>query len=376
MVRHFCNKQDESFIQLALNASKPNIGLTHFNPIVGCIVVKNDTIISIGVTNKGGTPHAEEVAIKKAADQTIGATLYVTLEPCAHFGKTPPCVDLIIKSKIARVVIATVDPDTRVNGLGIEKLKQAGIEVIVGVLEKQAQELNHGFFTTKKLSRPFITLKLAISLDGKIASKNSDSKWITSEKSRLYAHYLRAKNDAILVGANTIKADDPMLDCRIAGLEGYCPARIILSSKLNMNLNSKILQTANKIPTYIATSNPNHKEFTDLGVKIIQFGNHGQPIDLKLLTQKICQLGINNLLIEGGSVVATSFLRAQLVDQLIVMQSNKIIGEGTPALENLDINSIEKSENIIGKFDKSQVREFADDVMVNYLRDCDKNVAS
>lgn len=363
MEKYNSNKQDVAYISFAINLAKKNIGITSNNPSVGSVLVKNNIIIATGITAENGTPHSETIAITKAGKNSEGATLYVTLEPCSHFGKTPPCVDLIIKSKIARVVIATIDPDLRVNGLGIQKLKAAGIEVVVGVLEKEAQELNRGFFSVKTLGRPFITLKLATSQDGKIAQgdnfQNSDDKWITSEQSRKYAHYLRAKNDAILVGANTVRKDNPMLDCRLSGLEKYSPKRIILSEKLDIDLNSKIIQTAKSIPTFIATNNSDHKRFTDLGIKIINFKN------LNDLTQKLPELGINNLLIEGGSVVATEFLKADLVDKLIWIKAPKIIGKsGIGALQEFDISKFDQDLN----FEMTKTRMIEEDLLTEFNR--------
>ncbi|MES2677717.1 MAG: bifunctional diaminohydroxyphosphoribosylaminopyrimidine deaminase/5-amino-6-(5-phosphoribosylamino)uracil reductase RibD [Pseudomonadota bacterium] len=361
ILQHFIIKmpskqQDQAFIRLALNLSKKNIGITAGNPSVGCVLVKNQTIISTGVTQKNGIPHAENIAISKAGENSIGATAYITLEPCSHFGKTPPCADLIIKSKISRVVIATIDPDSRVNGQGIKKLQEAGIEVIVGILEDEARQINQGFFTARTLGRPFITLKLATSLDGKIAAKNGDSKWITNEKSRQYAHYLRAKNDAILVGAATIRADNPMLDCRINGLEKYSPKRIILSSSLNIDPESQIIQSANSIPTYIAT-NLETKKFEDLGVKIINFKND----DLNDLAKKLPAMGINNLLIEGGSIVAEQFLKAELIDKFIWIKSPKTIGtDGIDAIANFDINQI--SQN----FKMTKSRNIDEDLLMEF----------
>ncbi len=362
MKKHF-NKQDEVYISLAIQLAKKNIGLTSANPSVGSVLVKNNTIITTGITAEGGTPHSETIAITKAGENAQGATLYVTLEPCSHFGKTAPCVDLIIKSRITRVVIATVDPDLRVNGLGIVKLKEAGIEVVVGALEKQAQELNCGFFSAKTLARPFITLKLATSQDGKIATKNSTqnfNRWITNKKSRQYGHYLRAKNDAILVGANTARQDNPMLDCRLAGLEKYSPKRIILSSRLDIDLKSQIIQTAKLIPTFIATDNPDHKKFTDFGVKIINFKNG----NLNDLVKKLPEIGINNLLIEGGNNVATQFLKANLIDKLIWIKAPQIIGEdGIDALQGLDINRISQELN----FKITKTRMIEEDILTELI---------
>jgi len=397
------NKQDQIYINFAINLSKKHLGLTSSNPVVGSVLVKNNVIISTGITGENGVPHSETVAILKAKDKAAditGATLYVTLEPCCHFGKTPPCTDLIIKSKISRIVVAMIDPDNRVNGLGIKKLQEAGIEVIVGVLEDKAKELNRGFFSAKTKSLPFITLKLATSLDCKIATKTCDilspletfknspeysgsqqgvaeqmlrdhkaicssfkelehSKWITSEKSRQYAHYLRAKNDAILVGANTVRIDNPMLDCRIYGLEKYSPKRIILSQSLNINLESKIIQTARQIPTFIATSNQNTKKFIDLGVNIINLDND----NLGDLVKKLVTIGINNLLIEGGGNIATKFIQANLVDRLILIKSTKIIGnDGISAIGDLNLSQI--SQGI--KFNMISTKTIGDDVVLRF----------
>ena len=352
----FFNRQDQKYIGFALNLAKKNIGLTCYNPIVGAVLVKNETIISVGITGENGVPHSESIAILKAGNKAVGSTLYVTLEPCCHFGKTPPCTDLIIKSKISRVVVATKDPDLRMNGLGIKKLQEAGIEVVVGVLENEAKKLNRGFFSVKAKKRPFVTLKFATSLDGKIATKNGDSKWITYEKSRQYAHYLRAKNDAILVGANTVRNDNPMLNCRILGLEKYSPKRIILSSALDIDLNHRIIQTAKQITTYIATNNPNTQKFVDLGIAIINFSS------LEDLLSKLANIGINNLLIEGGGNVATQFIKANLIDKLIWIQSTKIIGnDGIAGIGDLGITEIFQTI----KLNKSNMRLVGEDVVLN-----------
>jgi diaminohydroxyphosphoribosylaminopyrimidine deaminase/5-amino-6-(5-phosphoribosylamino)uracil reductase len=359
---------DHKFMNLAINISKKNIGSTGSNPSVGCVVVKNGEIIATGVTAHGGRPHAETVAIKKAGKNSVQATLYVTLEPCAHFGKTSPCVDLIINSGIAKVVIAVIDPDLRVNGAGIKKLKEAGITVVIGVLEKEAREVNQGFFAVKTIGRPYISLKLATSLDGKIATYNFDSKWITSNKAREYAHLLRAKNDAILIGANTIKKDDPMLDCRIAGLEHYSPKRIIVSDNLEIDINSKIIKSAKLIPTYIATTNSNHQKFLDLGIKIIlcEEDKIRGGIDFTDLVKKIADLEINNLLVEGGSMVATRFLQENLVDKLIWIRSAAIMGnDGVAAIGDLKLELVSQAK----KFSKIAIKELGDDIITIY--DCD-----
>lgn len=335
------NKYDQKFMNLALNLAKKNVGFTGENPSVGCVIVKNNVILATGITSKNGRPHAESNAINQTQNDLQSATIYLTLEPCFHVGKTNPCVDLIIEKKIARVVIATQDPDNRVNGNSIKKLQENGIEVAVGLFEKEAQEINRGFFKAKTQNAPFVTLKLATSLDGKIATKTFDSKWITNEKSRQYGHYLRAKNDAILIGVNSVKKDDPILDCRISGLEEFSPIRIIFSTKLDLDLNFKIFQNLEKIPTYIATQNKDlqkQERFLQAGVKIILFEN------LQNLLQELCKMGINNLLIEGGANVSKEFLQENLVDEIMHFQANQILGsDALSAIADLNINNLSQS---------------------------------
>lgn len=314
---------DNRLMSYALNLAQKNLGKTAPNPVVGCVIVCDEKIISSGVTGFGGRPHAEKIAIDKISDKKIleKSTIYVTLEPCSHFGQTSPCVDEIIKYKFKKVVIAAQDPDLRVNGNGIIKLHEAGIDVVCGVLEKEAREINRGFFTAKKLGRPFVTLKLATSLDGKIATKNFDSKWITGEKARNFAHLLRAKNDAILVGNNTFKKDNPRLDCRLPGLEEFSPKIIILS----------------------------HQNFS---------GN------LEDILSKICADGVNSLLVEGGQNVATQFLQKNLVDELIWIRSPKIIGDdGISAIGKM---GFEKISEVLNNFKRREIRELDEDLAEIY----------
>ena len=317
------NRIDLSFISYALNLAQKNAGGTSPNPVVGCVITRDNVIISSGVTAIGGRPHAERIAIDKVENKKLlnGATIYVTLEPCSHFGQTSPCVDEIIKHKFAKVVICSTDPDSRVNGNGIKKLEEAGIEVVAGVMDQEARELNRGFFMAKTQQRPFVTLKLATSLDGKIATHNFDSKWITQNRARNYSHLLRAKNDAILVGANTYKKDNPSLDCRIAGLEIFSPKIIILS----------------------------HKNFSG---------------ELEEILQKICADGINSLLVEGGRNVATQFLQKNLVDELVWIRSPKIIGEdGISAVGEM---GFQKISEILNNFKRREIRELDEDLAEIY----------
>jgi diaminohydroxyphosphoribosylaminopyrimidine deaminase/5-amino-6-(5-phosphoribosylamino)uracil reductase len=360
---------DQKFISYALNLAKKNLGTTSPNPVVGCVITKNNEIISTGVTARDGRPHAEKIAIDKVLSHKNGSqllqnsSLYVTLEPCSHFGKTAPCADLIIQNRISRVVIASKDPDSRVNGDGIKKLRDAGIEVVVGIMEKESQELNKGFFKAKKTGLPYVTLKLATSLDGKIATKNFDSKWITSEKARHFSHHLRATNDAIMVGSNTARKDNPMLDCRISGLEEYSPKRVIVAGNINFDEELKIFQTAKNIPTIILTYEQDY-DFTNLknlGVEVIFCQKINDQIDLKNALQKLYESGINSVLVEGGQNLATQLLKENVIDELIWIRNRKIIGDdGISGIGKMEFSNISET---LRNFIKKDIFELEEDLI-------------
>jgi len=312
------NHSDTDYMEYALNLANSKLGLVSPNPSVGCVIVKNDIIVGIGVTATGGRPHAEIQAIAMAGKNTIGATAYVTLEPCAHETTTPSCAKELVKASISRCVIALKDIDSRTCGKGIKILEQAGIKVKTGLLEEKAKSINSGFFSVLEKKRPIFTAKIATSLDGKIALSNGVSKWITSDSSRKYGHYLRATHDCILVGKNTVILDNPSLNCRINGMENQSPDRIVLGN--NIPKDSNILN--------------------DGGITHILSG------DLEEVSFKIAQLGYTRCLIEGGSSVITSFISAGLVDRLAVFSSPSIIGgdgiNGIKDLGIIDINNIMK----------------------------------
>ena len=361
------NPSDKKFISYALNLAKKNLGITSPNPVVGCVITKNGKIISSGITAKTGRPHAESIAIEKIADKKIleGAELYVTLEPCSHFGKTSPCVDEIIKYKFKKVVIATKDIDARVNGSGIAKLLEAGIDVVCGVLEKEAQEINKGFFKARATKLPYVTLKIATSLDGKIATKNFDSKWITDKKARDFSHHLRAVNDAILVGANTIKKDDPSLDCRIVGLEEYSPKRVIISSAMDFDLNSKIFQNIEKIPTIILT-NSTAENLKNTKAEVILCKEKSDKVDLRDALQKLCASGVNSVLLEGGQNLATQFLQENLIDEIVWIRNKKIIGnDGIAAIGDMNFSKISE---VMNNFTRRDLIELEDDLAEIYTK--------
>lgn len=352
---------DQKFMSYAINLAKKNLGITAPNPCVGCVIVQDNKIIASGITQNTGRPHAEIIAINKVKDkkQLIGATIYVTLEPCCHFGKTTPCVDEIIKHQFKKVVIATKDPDSRVNGQSITKLKAAKIEVICDILKKEAQELNRAFFKARLHKRPFVTLKLATSLDGKIATKTFDSKWITSNKARVFGHHLRALNDAIVIGSNTLRQDNPKLDCRILGLSKYSPQIIVIGNNINFENNLNIFHNNKNQPIILSSNNQEVQN-----AKVIQCLSDNKKINLEDALTKLCQNGINSILVEGGQNIATQFLRDNLVDELILIRSPKIIGDdGIAAIGNFNYQNINE---VLDKFQRQEIIQLEQDLIEIY----------
>lgn len=317
---------DEIFMREALRIAKNAEGRTSPNPMVGAVVVKDGKIIAEGWHRQAGTPHAEVHALNMAGELARGATLYVTLEPCSHFGRTPPCVNKIIESGIKRVVAAMKDPNPKVSGRGFEMLKNAGIEVEIGVLEAESRALNEIFlkFITKKL--PFVTLKFASSLDGKIATFSGESQWISCEQSRKFAHHLRDINDAILVGIGTVLADNPSLTTRL--VEGKNPVRVIIDSNARIPLNSKVVTDKSARTIVAVTENAPAEKISALkshDVEIIFCGGE-KRVDLKILMQKLAEREITSVLVEGGGTIHFSMLKNGLVDKIMAFIAPKIIG--------------------------------------------------
>lgn len=327
----------------ALELASKAKGNTSPNPMVGCVILdKNCNMIAKGYHEKAGTPHAEANALKIAGDAANGGTLIVTLEPCSHFGKTPPCSQAIIKAKLAKVIVAVQDPNPKVNGKGIKELQDAGIEVIVGVREQEALELNEVFFKWAKTQLPFVSAKLATTLDGKIATSTGDSRWITNEQSRVVAHELRTTYDAILVGTNTIKTDDPLLTCR--SVKGTNPIRVIVSASLDFPVNSKVI-TDVSAPTIIATveDNPKINDFIHLShlqILPLRKTENGQ-VDLHSLLSALAQRNITSILVEGGGSIHASFFKENLVDKVYTFIAPKIIGgDGVSPIAPLGVSLI------------------------------------
>jgi diaminohydroxyphosphoribosylaminopyrimidine deaminase / 5-amino-6-(5-phosphoribosylamino)uracil reductase len=360
--------RDEFFMKRALNLAKKGIGHVEPNPLVGAVIVKDGKIISEGYHMKYGEAHAEVNAIKNAKESVVGTTMYVTLEPCSHHGKTPPCANLLIKHQIKRVVIASLDPNPLVAGKGIQLLKNANIEVNVGLLDDKNKKLNKFFFKHIQHQRPYVIMKTAMTADGKIATIKNESKWISNEKSRLHVHKMRHQMMAIMIGVNTVKYDDPMLSARLLNKNIRQPIRIILDSLLEIDENSKVIQTANQIKTIIFTTVNDELEKTKkletYGAKVIQTKSHLNEVDLNEVMKKLGQMGINSVLLEGGGSVNYSALRDGIVDEVYCFIAPKIFGGKTAMtpVSGIGVNYVDDAF----KLHLQEVKKFDQDVCLIY----------
>lgn len=323
---------DIHYMQHALRLASRGLGRTMPNPSVGCVIVKNGQIIGTGVTASGGRPHAETQALDMAGARAEGASMYVTLEPCAHMGKTPPCSHAIIEAKLRHVYIATTDPDPRTAGKGIEALRRAEINVTTGLCGSEARALNAGFFSRIERGRPLISLKIATSLDGYMATGNGESQWITGEPARRYGHVLRAQHDAILTGIGTALADDPQLTCRIRGLAHHSPIRIVLDTQGRLSATSKLAQTAENIPLWILTGQASRHPLTHSKATLITCDMQQQHLSLSHAIELLAERGVTRLLVEAGPTLSTAFMEAKLVDRLYWFRAPVLIGDGKAAL--------------------------------------------
>ncbi len=307
---------------LALALGERHLGRTAPNPSVGCVIVKDGLVVGRGWTQPGGRPHAEAEALARAGEAARDATAYVTLEPCSNWGKTPPCTKGLIEAGIRRVVIGCVDPDPRVDGKGIAWLEEAGLEVTTGVREAEALAQNLGLYRRIRDGRPMVGLKLAMSLDGRIATRSGDSRWITGEAARRFGHRLRAGHDAIMVGSGTALADDPLLSCRLPGLEDRSPVRVVMDRRGRLPETSQLVATADRLPLVHVTAADGD---TSLAAVLTRLAGHG----------------ITRLLVEGGARLATSFLEAGLVDRLYVFSAPCLIGgDGEAGVQDLGIDRL------------------------------------
>lgn len=356
---------DEKYMRLAIDLAKKGKGRVGKNPLVGAVLVKNDRIIGQGYHEAYGMAHAEENAINNSSEPVAGADLYVTLEPCCHFGKRPPCCNLLINNKISKVYVACFDPNPKVSGKGIEMLERAGIPVQVGVLEEEGKKLNASFFYHIRHRLPYIVMKAAMTLDGKIASPSGDSKWVTSEESRKKVHELRTDLDGIMVGINTIIKDNPSLNVR--KVEGEDPIRIVVDSKLRIGRDAEILHLKSNAKTIIATTEAYDKEKYDylLGlenVEVIIAKTKDKRVDLVDLMGKLYEKGISSILLEGGGSLNYEMLKEGLVCKVMVFIAPKIIG-GKDSLTPVEGQGIQLMREAID-IERLDVRKIGSDILL------------
>ena len=352
---------DRRFMALALSLGRRGLGRTWPNPAVGAVIVKDGAIVGRGWTQPGGRPHAEVEALRRAGaaakDATFGATLYVTLEPCSHHGKSPPCADAVIAAGISRVVSALEDPNPEVAGQGHARLRAAGIAVDVGTGADEARHDHAGHILRFTQGRPHVLLKLAISADGKAAAAGRKPIAITGEAVRERVHLLRAQSDAIMVGIGTVLADDPLLTCRLPGMAKDSPVRVIADSMLRLPLHSRLVQSAHDVPVWAlaGTGAPQDAEFKLLasGVEVLRSPASSDPLDLKDALELLAAKGITRLMVEGGPTLAAAFLAADLVDEAILFHSAKVVGaDGIDALSSTAMTVLRQR---LGLMDSEQV---------------------
>ncbi|MDA1101536.1 MAG: bifunctional diaminohydroxyphosphoribosylaminopyrimidine deaminase/5-amino-6-(5-phosphoribosylamino)uracil reductase RibD [Proteobacteria bacterium] len=364
-------RSDDDYLGVALALAGRGLGNVWPNPAVGCVLVRpgrggiGDLIAGRGWTQPGGRPHAETMALEQAGPRAKGATAYVSLEPCAHHGETPPCAEALIAAEIARVVVAAPDPDSRVNGRGAEMLRAAGVRVD-WVDQTAGELLNAGYLSKVRQGRPLVTLKLASTLDGRIALGNGQSQWITGPQARARGHLLRAEHDAILIGIGTALADDPELTCRLPGMMGQSPVRVVLDSQLRLPRASRLARSAKNYPLWLIAGRGRKNNAMDkLGVEILSAPLDGRGrINLRAALMALAERGITRLLVEGGSAVTTAFLAAGLVDHLAWFRAPGLIGrEGLAVVGELGVTDLAS----MPRFQSQGIEILGDDVLESYV---------
>lgn len=361
------NARHSHFMKMALDLAEKGRGFTSPNPMVGAVAVKDGEVVGSGWHKKAGLAHAEVNAIDDAKESARGATLYVTLEPCNHTGQTPPCTKKILDAGIAKVVVAANDPNPGVRGGGNEFLRSKGIEVVTGVLKDESETLNEVFNKNILTGRPFVLVKCAATLDGRIATRTGDAGWISNEASHEYVHQLRHSLDGIMVGANTVKNDDPSLTTRLETIEGKDPARIILDTNLSISENAKVLCHKSEAPTILVCGkdapDDKRKQLEDMGAEILECPTVEGRINLDALMNRLNDFKITGLLIEGGSQVIGSAIRAGIVDKFMIFYAPKILGadDGVPICAGKGPDLMNQAL----KLSKISTRRFGDDIMIS-----------
>ncbi len=361
--------RDETFMQRALALAAKALGRTSPNPAVGAVIVRGGRVIGEGFHRQAGLPHAEIEALRRVQGSTAGATLYVNLEPCSHYGRTPPCAEAVVAAGLKRVVVGMVDPNPRVRGRGIRRLRRAGIAVTSGVLREQCERLNEDFATLIQTGRPLVTLKLAASLDGRIAAASGDSQWISNDLSRRLVHELRNRVDAIMVGAETVRMDDPQLTCRIRG--GRDPLRVVLDGRLSLSPQARICTQESTAKTVVVTTTANEssgkrKQLEDQGVEVLCLPGEQGRVGLGLLLEELGRRGLKSVLIEGGGHVAAAALQERVIDKVMFFYGPVLVGgDGRPMIGPLGVDRIAAGL----KLHTIELHRFRDDVLVTgYIR--------
>ena len=359
---------DLGAMRTALALARRGLGTVWPNPAVGCVIVEERQVVGRGWTQPGGRPHGETEALRRAGDAARGAAAYVSLEPCCHWGRTPPCVDALITAGVRRVVVALEDPDPRVAGEGLRRLRAAGLDVDVGLCAEEAAEVNAGFLSRLRLGRPLVTLKFATSLDGRIATASGESQWISGPPARERAHALRASHDAIMVGTGTAVADDPQLTCRLPGLDHRSPVRVVIDRHLRIPPAARLIADAHVVPTWVLTlpsADPDRRAaFLASRVTLIDVDpDRAGQVDLAAALTALGERGITRLLVEGGAGLAAAFFRARLVDRLVWVHAPLAIGgDGIPAIAGLDLAALADAP----AFERLSTETIGDDVLTTF----------
>ncbi len=357
-------------MRAALTLARRGLGRVAPNPAVGCVLVKDGRLVGRGWTQPGGRPHAETEALERAGEGARGATAYVSLEPCSHHGETPPCAEALIAAGIARCVVALGDPDERVAGRGLGRLQEAGIAVAEGVLADEAEEVNAGFLMRVREGRPLVTLKLATSLDGRIATQTGESRWITGEAARASGHLLRASHDAVMVGAGTALADDPRLDVRLPGLEDRAPLRIVLDSSLRLPAGHDLAARAGSQRTLVFARSGHPPErrqaLESKGVELAEVETDDEGLlSIAAILQELGRRGLTRLLVEGGGRLAASLFRAELVDRRGWFRAPGVIGgDGVPAVAGFGLDGLAD----MTRFKRLSAQPLGADLVETYAR--------
>ncbi len=356
-------------MRLALALGRRGQGRCWPNPAVGCVIVREGRIVGRGWTAPGGRPHAETVALAQAGAAARGATAYVSLEPCAHHGATPPCATALIEAGVARVVAPLEDSDPRVSGRGFAMLRMAGVQVVTGLLAEQAALDHAGFFLRTRAARPWVTLKLAMSFDGRIATARGMSRWITGPQARRVVHGARARHDAVMIGAGTARADDPMLTVRDLGI-AHQPVRVVVSRRLDLPRTGRLATSAREIPLWLCHGEEDADAesvaaWTALGARLLPCARSGRQLDPVSVAAALAEAGLTRVFCEGGGALAASFLAAGLVDELLGFSAGLAIGaEGLPAIGAMGLSSLSEAE----RFELVETRAVGGDAMHRWRR--------